>query len=365
MSFLVYFETLDDVVFEQEGSTLDLIQYKHHKNADANLTNASSDIWKSLRVWMEGRANKLIPDDANLYLVTTQTAADDTIAKYLTLGQERNEKSALIALRQVAITSTSATNVAAYALFNSLTSKQQEDLIASITIIAKAPTANHIDTDIRRELALSVRADRVESLVTRLEAWWLSACLRHLIKSSANPISSEELQAQLDDIREQLKDDALPLDPEVMQALVEIDAYEGQVFVHQARLANIREPRVLAAVRDYYRAYEQRSRWMRENLLLVGELDKYERRLCEEWQMMFDRTADNFGEMQAETQRQEMARQIYDWVEQAEFRLREKVNEPAITRGSFHMLANELRVGWHPDFKARLQHLLVPAPVAA
>jgi hypothetical protein len=97
---------------------------------------------------------------------------------------------------------------------------------------------------------------------------------------------------------------------------------------------------------------------MRENLLLVGELDKYERRLCEEWQMMFDRAADSFGEMQAESQRQKMARRIYDWVEQAEFRLRDRVDEPAITRGSFHMLANELRVGWHPLFKERLQHLL-------
>jgi hypothetical protein len=31
-----------------------------------------------------------------------------------------------------------------------------------------------------------------------------------------------------------------------------------------------------------------------------------------------------------------------------------------MTRGSFHMLADELRVGWHPEFLARLRHLLEP-----
>lgn len=356
--FSVCLETLDDVVFDPEGSALELIQYKHHKNIDANLTDASPDIWKSLRVWMEGRATGQVPSDAKLHLVTTQVATQGSIAKYL--GEAGDPVAAVSALRATASTSSSATNQRAYALFMGLSPAQQEALVNSIVVLAQAPTASDISADIKRELALSVRADRLESLLIRLEGWWLSACLKHLVAGSKEPIASEALQSQLDDIREQLKDDALPIDRDLMDALVALDVYEGQIFVHQARLANVRESRVLSAVRDYYRAYEQRSRWMRENLLLVGELDKYERRLCEEWQMMFDRTADNFGEIQAESQRQQMARHIYDWVEQAEFRLRDRLDEPAITRGSFHMLANELRVGWHPQFMERLQHLLVP-----
>lgn len=358
VSFSVCVETLDDVVFDQQGSALELIQYKHHKNSDANLTNASPDIWKSLRVWMEGLAAGQIPGDAKLHLITTQLAAEGSVARYLSAPGD--SKAAVSALRDTATTSSSAENQKAYALFMALGAAQQESLVASITILPQAPTAYDVRDDIRRELMLSVRPDRLDSLVMRLEGWWLSACLAHLVGGSKNPITSEALQSQLDDIREQLKDDALPLDRDLMDALVAIEAYESQIFVHQVRLADVREARVLSAVRDYYRAYEQRSRWMRENLLLVGELDNFERRLCEEWQMMFDRCADNFGEVQAESQRQELARQIYDWVEQAEFRLRDRVDEPAITRGSFHMLANELKVGWHPQFRERLQHLLTP-----
>ena len=38
------------------------------------------------------------------------------------------------------------------------------------------------------------------------------------------------------------------------------------------------------AIRDYYRAFEQRSRWAREDFLVDGELENYERELVEAWQ---------------------------------------------------------------------------------
>jgi hypothetical protein len=69
--FALYLETLDDVVFETTGSALELLQLKHHCDRAANLTDASSDLWKSLRVWMDGRAHGTIPSDARLFLITT------------------------------------------------------------------------------------------------------------------------------------------------------------------------------------------------------------------------------------------------------------------------------------------------------
>jgi hypothetical protein len=42
-------------------------------------------------------------------------------------------------------------------------------------------------------------------------------------------------------------------------------------------------------------------------------------------------------------------------------RLRERFDEPFVTRGTLHELADRLSVGWHPDFVARLEELLAPA----
>ena len=79
--FVVSLETLDDVTFESLQATGpkpdELLQTKHHRKSEASLTDASGDLWKSLRVWFEGRANNTIPSDAALYLLTTGAAPKD------------------------------------------------------------------------------------------------------------------------------------------------------------------------------------------------------------------------------------------------------------------------------------------------
>jgi hypothetical protein len=62
--FTVSLETLDDVVFEAAGEPLDLIQTKHHMNRSANLTDASPDLWKSLRIWCERLTERQVPRTA-------------------------------------------------------------------------------------------------------------------------------------------------------------------------------------------------------------------------------------------------------------------------------------------------------------
>ena len=56
-------------------------------------------------------------------------------------------------------------------------------------------------------------------------------------------------------------------------------------------------------------------------------------------------------------------RELYRWAEMetTTLRIRERVTEPYVVRGAFHMLANaspQPRVYWHPRFLDRLQQLL-------
>lgn len=96
----------------------------------------------------------------------------------------------------------------------------------------------------------------------------------------------------------------------------------------------------------------------------MGELGRYERRLREEWQSLFDRMEDDLGSDAAENARQKAAQQLYAWVEDACFPIRPKVQERSLTQGSFHMLADDMKVGWHPQFRERLKSLLEPEAAA-
>ncbi|GAO01721.1 hypothetical protein PSR1_00581 [Anaeromyxobacter sp. PSR-1] len=166
----------------------------------------------------------------------------------------------------------------------------------------------------------------------------------------------------MSDLRDQFKQDALPIDDDLLE--FELDeathaAHSESTFVRQLEIAKAGRKRIAAGVRDYYRAFEQRSRWIRDDLLLVGDLDKYERRLCEQWELIFEAVRDELGDQAAEDAKRSAALQVLKWAETVLIPIRPSVTEPFITRGSFHMLADDLRVGWHPEFQQLLSKLLI------
>ena len=124
----------------------------------------------------------------------------------------------------------------------------------------------------------------------------------------------------MDDLREQFSREALPIDDDILAATVDEGGYQDCMFVRQLHLCNVGAKRILAAIREYFRAFEQRSRWLREDLVLVGELDRYERRLIEEWEIVFERIKDDLGEETAEEVKLRAAKKVYQWVEESVFR---------------------------------------------
>jgi len=351
-------ETLDDVVFETEGSAVDVLQTKHHINAHASLADASPDLWKTLRIWIEGQNNGTIPQDAQFFLITTALCGDGTAAAYLR-PDGRDEKMALKHLATTASTSTSETNAPAYQAFSSLNFDARAHLIKAVTVLDSSPLIGQLDERLRQAVFFAVERRFLDSYLQRLEGWWYRRVLRHLLDNNAGPILGEELEAEASRIRAQFKEESLPVDDDIMRATVDASGYLDRPFVEQLNLIGVNQNRVFHAIRNYYRAFEQRSRWMREDLLYVGELDRYEDRLTEEWDLLFQQMRDELGDDAAEDAKTRAALDLYKWVETGTHHLiRPAVTEPAIARGTYQMLADDLLVGWHLEFRDRLQALL-------
>jgi len=101
------------------------------------------------------------------------------------------------------------------------------------------------------------------------------------------------------------------------------------------------------------------ERWMREDLLYIGELGQYEDRLVEEWDILFQQMRDDLGEAASEEAKKTAAQTLYKWVETGSHRgIRSGVTEPSIPRGTYQLLSDAQRVGWHLDFEERLHRLL-------
>jgi hypothetical protein len=118
-------------------------------------------------------------------------------------------------------------------------------------------------------------------------------------------------------------------------------------------------------MRDYYRAFTQRSHWAREDLLHTDELEHYEDKLVEAWGHAFESMRGTLIENASDADKRRAGLALYGELLRFDIRVRRDCDAPFIMRGSFHMLAEDMRadagrprVGWHADFAERLTALL-------
>lgn len=359
--FVVSLETIDDVTFEANGQPDELLQTKHHLTRPAALTDASSDLWKSLRVWFEGAVAKTIPQQTQLYLVTTSSVGVGSAAAKLR-QDDRDVESALATLEATAQTSGSQENASAYAAFLATPLSERRSILERVVILDRTPTIGDLTDALKVEMFWATERRHQDAFLQYLEGWWFRRVVVQLARIDVGDrILGVELESQMSDLREQFKQDSLPIADDLINFTPDdaaIAAHGGTLFVRQLELAKVGDRRVAAAVRDYYRAFEQRSRWLRHDLLMVGDLHTYERRLAEEWELVFEAVRDELGGDAADNAKEAAARKVLEWAERTCIPIRPAVIEPFVSRGSFHILADGLRVGWHAEFRERLAHLL-------
>lgn len=86
---VISLETRDDIVFEKNGDAKELLQLKHTVKATAGLSDRSSDLWKTLRIWSEDvLANPT--SSARFILVTCGAVSSGSIAEMLKIGKNRD-----------------------------------------------------------------------------------------------------------------------------------------------------------------------------------------------------------------------------------------------------------------------------------
>ena len=357
--FIVSIEALDDVVFEKDGEAPELLQTKHHLNRAADLTDSSPDLWKTLRIWCVAIGADNVPQGTIYLLITTALTTDGHAAHYLKPGDSRSPDTAMERLNSTADSSTSQANAKAYQAYRSLNQDQRKRLLQNVLVVDAAPTISDLDTELR-EVTYGFAAKKfLESFLQRLEGWWYRRAIQHLVNDEAKPILSEELDSETASLREQFKEESLPIDDDIMSASVDASGYQDRLFVHQLRLIETGNRRIFHAIRNFFRAFEHRSRWIREDLILVGDLERYEERLIEEWDILFQQMRDELGEEASEESKKIAAQTLYKWVETATHpQIKPGVTEPSISRGTYQLLSDSQRVGWHLEFEERLRQLL-------
>ena len=352
----IKFEDLDDVSIS-DINRVDLHQTKFHSGKIANLTDSSVDLWKTIRVWSEHIVRKTINlDNSLLILVTTAPVSRNSIIYGLTENRIAKVDYSTLIERLNKVTKESKNKLLAesFLAYNQLTNHQKEKLLKSIFIKDNSLAINDLKEGCKKNLKIHFIPKFLDKAYEMLEGWWYEQCIQFL-QDKKDKITLEEVTSAIWDIREQLSNDSLPIDDLIREATVKHENYDKRKVVKQLTIATVGPNSVKQAISDFYKATEQRSKWVREKLLHPTEEISYDKRLISDYEPKFAVLKDNAGAHSVDVCAKE-CREFYNnfyALTCPQIFIRPKVTEPFIVRGSYHMLADQERIIWHPQHNKR------------
>lgn len=355
----VCIEKFDDIAFSSDNDGPEiLVQTKHHINRRGDLTDTSVDLWRTLNVWMD-LLHKEDVSNTKFIIITTGSAPEDSAASFLRKWPGRNASRAYEILKTTAEESMNASNKKYYESFLALTVESMQALLEGIVIIDGSVNIQGLVDSIKKSIRYSTRPEYEDKVFERVEGWWFRKAVEALCSAEPIFVSQNQVRFYICDVSAEYSPNNLPIDTEFADD-IDIESFPTgeRIFCEQLRLIAVRSNRIQLAIRDYYRAFTQRNNWIKDDLLYVDELEKYEDRLVDEWQHLFLRMQDEL-EDENENEKRKMGRGLLGSIEDRDIRIRSQCSDAFIMRGSYHMLANRLRVGWHLDFVKRLEKLLV------
>jgi hypothetical protein len=353
----------DDLDFTNGEDDQILASLKHKAPGD-RLTDLSPDFWKSIRIWLTRyKADGKQASRLSFFLFTTGSVAEGSFLVNF-IPRQRKPNDLINQADDVLALTRSPTILKIKSDFDELSSEEKSDFLLRITIFDHQVRIDEIPEKIM-SLMRSVRISFRPHVFQRLEGWWNNQIINLMTGKRTNPIYGSEISEVLAEFSDQFKKENLPIDFRNSEPPDGVDPEnDNRMFVRQLQALGLKPNRVRRSILDYYRAFEQRGSWLREQIVLNGELEDYEDRLVDEWDRFKNICYEHLEVTSDEQVLRSAGQKLLDWAEtnnSERLRIRPLVTEAYVMMGSFHILANEHplpKVYWHPTFIERLDKVL-------
>ncbi len=235
--------------------------------------------------------------------------------------------------------------------FLALTESERLTFLRRIRIDEGAPSVDKIENRIAEELKNLLPAEQRPAVAKRLIQWWDREVVYSLCGKWDRLIFKAELQMQVSEIIGDIEQGRLTPDFEMVSPPE--DYQPDGILTHQIRLVQGLPSDISRAIREEWRAREQRSKWLVGNPAMASLIGDYDLLLVEEWSdhhcQMVEQCADlEDGEKCA------LGLKILRWTHEIApgvvRPLAQGWNAVYYVRGSYQVLAINKNVGWHPRY---------------
>lgn len=355
-------ELTDDIALHHAPATLDSFditrfQVSHSlKTSLPEITVASSKLWRTLRIWAAEYNSK------ERYFLLTCAAVNSELQALASPIDDR--KAVQVALENEAerVIEEVAQNVRSHKdriegcrAFVALSPTDRAQLLRQMMISADSPNILEIDSILDRELRNIARPEKRKTIIQRLRGYWMNRVCISLTGQLPKVIKKSELLQCLEDLANELVGDGLSYE---FDAAIPLDSeHPPNIMRRQIELVNGGGNRLERSKLSHWKSRNQRQKWLENDVSMTSRLDDFDQKLVEAWHDLHGPMCDDTSSA-TDKEKQLKGREILDWshndAPQRPFRLGPSSIPRYVTQGSYQDLANQLRVGWHPEYKTLL-----------
>ena len=357
----VSIEHLDDVATHTD--TGDLLEQDKSGLAHNPVTDRSPELWKSLANWVRAIRDGALKDDTRFLLyvaqghhgslidsihrATSKAAAGAIVASIRSAfgGREKLPRGIAEHVREVL----SASDEVLARLFLSLTlengSGAPNDDLAALAGMAAISEAKKND------------------VLTFLLGWAKKTVDRRIERGHAAVITWEEFHKALVSAAKKFDraENALVATPVDVTEVELQKELRDRTYVRQLQIVQCDDDDMVQAVHDYLRSVSHRTNWSEDGDVIESSFDEFEGSLDRAWKSQ--RSVVDIE--QKALPDPERGRLLYSKCQQLKVPLQGMDVPDFFVPGSFHTMADSLRVGWHPCFREAVAALVSGLPANA
>lgn len=354
--FSIGIETDDDVAIRHQDGSRTLEQTKHSIQDDAvPFGNRSKDLWNTLSIWVTALEEGELDGRKTRFLMVTNKALPDCIAKRISKAETKDEITACIQELKLSAVKPSETIRAYKDKVLAATSEMHLRTVIQNCELTDAASGDS-GFDLRRltiaELPIpECFTNDAESIANELLGWVKTQVLALWQAQQPAWISRDSFVTQFYAVlnrrmRQQTRERAANLIPVIDE---ELGKEKGRAFVKQIYLVTDEDSRVDEAIREFLRCRIEKSRLSADGNITDQDWIDFEDSLKTRWRKIF-----SLHRRLGRTEHEEDIgfKVLSETTDGHRERLAGVETEQVyLTAGTYHRLADHLVVGWHPRYE--------------
>lgn len=332
---------INDVIAKRE-------QLKHSITGKTPFEDNSSDLWKTFVIWLDAaKAKEFDPSSCQLILATNGTLEVGFVSKLI----KCKGKTAKIDKCLTAFLAQSFPE----GIYDYIDRLRAHDRSLILHVLACIQVVDASDASFGPELLETVASDLhlpgdidKDTVITGLMGWIYSTTLALWRAGQPAWITKDAFDMQYHQLCRRMARYKRIGIPQEMVNVSEADIRQQRntMFVRQLTIVHARETDKLGAINDYCRCNSERLRLASEGELSDDDWTDFDVRLQRHWHLVSGR------EQSSVPPRSPEAIGFATYLETIGHKehLANDEPQPYLTAGSFHRLANDLTIGWHPDY---------------